>query len=123
MYKMNDVARFLGLGDDFFTFMVDQDGDGVEEPSSHLVRKAAHIMEFAALTALIWLRLETKGRRRDLVSFGLGALAGVSDEVLQIFTHRGNELRDVFIDAFGALAGLCLVKAVSAHRSRKGRAK
>ena len=122
MYKMNDVARFLGLGEDFFTFMMDQDGDGEDEPTSHLIRKAAHITEFAVLAALIWLRLETEGRRRDLASFALGALAGASDETLQLFTHRGNELKDVFIDACGVLLGVCAVKAVSALRSRKGRA-
>ena len=76
---------------------------------------------YVLLTALIWLRLELQGRRRDLVSFALGAAAGASDEILQLFTHRGSQIQDVFIDACGAALGLCLVKAAAALRHRKGR--
>ncbi len=121
MEILNEAAFRLGLGEDFFTFMADQDGDGVEEPTSHIVRKAAHVTEFAVLTALIWLRLELQGKRRDLVSFALGAAVGASDEILQLFTHRGSQIKDVFIDACGVLLGLCLVKASAALRHRKGR--
>lgn len=121
MEILNEAALRLGLGENFFTFMMDQDGDGIEEPTSHIVRKAAHVTEFAVLGALIWLRLELPGRKRDLVGFALGAAVGVSDEVLQFFSHRGSQLKDVVIDACGVLLGLCAVKAAAALRRRKGR--
>ena len=116
MEILNEAAFRLGLGEDFFTFMTDQDGDGIEEPTSHIIRKAAHVTEFAVLAALLWLRLELRGGKRDLVSFALGAAVGASDEILQIFSHRGSQLKDVFIDAGGVILGLLIVRGVSALR-------
>ena len=107
MSGMNAVAEKLGLGSDFFTFMYDQDGDGVEEPTSHIVRKMAHVTEFAVLGLLLYLRLDGAGRR-GLTAFGLGAAAGAADELIQLLFDRGSQLRDVCIDAAGVLLGVAL---------------
>ena len=65
MAAMNTVAEKLGLGSEFFTYKSDEDGDGVaEQPTSHIIRKAAHVTEYAAFTALLFLRLESGGKKR-----------------------------------------------------------
>jgi len=117
MSVMNVAAEKLGLGPDFFTFMADQDGDGVEEPTSHVVRKMAHVTEFAVLGALLWLRLSAL-QKRTLRAFLLGVAAGAVDETLQIFSHRGSQVRDVGIDALGVLLGLGLTLLITRLRRR-----
>ena len=106
MDRMNESAEALGFGPDLFTVMADIDGDGTEEPTSRLVRKMAHVAEFALLGALLWIRLDGT-RRRGVRAFALGTAAAFVDETLQLFSHRGSQIRDVGIDACGVLLGLC----------------
>ena len=120
MAAMNTVAEKLGLGSEFFTYMSDEDGDGVaEQPTSHIIRKAAHVTEYAVFTALVFLRLESGGKKRFFTAWGLGALTGAIDETLQIFSHRGSQVRDVLIDSAGALLGLCIAALILYFIRRK----
>ena len=64
-------------------------GDGIEEESGHLERKAAHVTEFAVLATLLWLRLGPEIPRRGGRTLGLSALTAAVDETIQIFSHRG----------------------------------
>ena len=114
MEVMNRGAARLGLAEDAFTYMYDLDGDGTEEPTSHIVRKIAHVTEFLVFTVLVWLRLESRGARRALTAILCGAAVGGIDEVLQIFSHRGSLFSDVLYDSAGAAAGVLL--AVLIHR-------
>ncbi len=74
-----------------------------------LLRKIAHVVEYAVLSALLWRALEG-GRPRGvwtlfLLSFFLSVLYAASDEWHQSFVPgRGASARDVLIDAAGALA-------------------
>ena len=121
MEMMNRTAARLGLGEDRFTYMYDQNGDGVEEPTSHIVRKIAHVTEFLVFGILVWLRLETRGVKRAATAFLCGALTGGIDELLQLLSHRGSLFSDVLIDAAGAAAGVLLaVTADALIRKRKG---
>ena len=119
MQRMNAVAEALGLGEGFFTYMYDQDGDGVAEPTSHIVRKLAHVTEFAVFAALLWLRLESRDPRRALTALLLSAGVGAADETLQIFSHRGSAVSDVLIDALGAAVGISLALLLSAWARRR----
>ena len=119
MEKMNTAAQWLGLGEDLFTFMADEDGDGIEEPTSYLVRKIAHVTEFAVLAILLRSVYQNKGARRDLWAFGTSMACAAADETIQLFSHRGSQLWDVFIDAGGALLGLMIAALVQAGRKRK----
>ena len=120
MEKMNAAAEKLGLGADAFTYMSDEDGDGVaEQPTSHLIRKAAHVTEYAVFAALVFLRLESTGKKRFFTAWGLGALTGAIDETLQIFSHRGSQVQDVAIDAADALLGIGITALLVRCRSRK----
>lgn len=117
---MNAATEKLGFGADLFTYMSDEDGDGVaEQPTSFVIRKAAHVTEFAVFTALVFLRLESTGKKRFFTAWGLGTLTGAIDETLQIFSHRGSQVRDVLIDSAGALLGLGIVSLILYFISRK----
>ena len=104
LFFLNAAAEKVGLGPDAFTYMTDEDGDGVaEQPTSHLVRKAAHVTEYAGF----------------FTAWGLGTLTGAIDETLQIFSHRGSQVRDVLIDTAGAQLGLAIVSLIFYIKSRK----
>ena len=110
LFFMNAAAEKLGFGQDTFTYMMDGDGDGVaEQPTSHIIRKAAHVTEYAVFAALVFLRLESRGKKRFFTAWGLAALTGAIDETVQIFSHRGSQVRDVLIDTAGALLGLSII--------------
>lgn len=120
MSAMNSAAEKLGFGSDAFTYMMDEDGDGVaEQPTSHIIRKAAHVTEYAVFAALVFLRLESAGKKRFFTAWGFGALTGAIDETLQIFSHRGSQVQDVLIDSAGALLGLGIVSLILYFISRK----
>ena len=71
-----------------------------------LLRKGAHVVEFAVLGALL-----ASATGRLLPAFVLGALYAVSDEVHQHFVpgRNGNAL-DVAIDAVGVAIGAALFR-------------
>ena len=119
MEGMNYVAGKLGLGADLFTVMKDQDGDGVEEPTSFMVRKAAHVTEFAVLGVLLWLWLDGKKQARPLLTVGLGVLTGAIDETIQIFSHRGSQVTDVLIDSCGVLLAVAVMAWLTARQKAK----
>lgn len=117
---MNAAAEKLGFGQDTFTYMTDEDGDGVaEQPTSHIIRKAAHVTEYAVFAALVFFRLESRGKKRFFTAWGLAALTGAIDETVQIFSHHGSQVKDVVLDACGALLGLAIVSLIFYMKSRK----
>ena len=119
--RLNRAASSAGLGEKTFTVMRDDDHDGTPEETGYLVRKTAHVAEYAVLAALLWLRLEKKSWARAGLAVALGALAGAVDETLQIFSHRGSQLSDVGFDACGAALGVavCVLAACLAARRRR----
>lgn len=117
---MNRAAAALGLGEDLFTYMADQNGDGILDPTSHIIRKMAHVTEFAVLGALLWMRLESAGCKRAFTAFGLSVTAAGIDELIQRFFSRGSQLRDVAIDSDGAVLGIVLAVLIyTLHGRRK----
>ena len=79
-----------------------------------LIRKSAHALEFALLTALVWkvlkyveehsLGLEKVARYRVWIAFLFPFLYAISDELHQYFVpHRKGKVTDVAIDAVGVL--------------------
>ena len=109
LFFLNAAAEKVGLGPDAFTYMTDEDGDGVaEQPTG-----------YAVFAALLFLRLGSVGKKRFFTAWGLGTLTGAIDETLQIFSHRGSQVRDVLIDTAGALLGLGVVMLILYLISRK----
>lgn len=77
--------------------------------TDRMVRKLAHLTEFAVLGALLLLLTAAAFRVRlqsvlNCQFFLL--LAALTDETIQFFTGRGSQVRDVWLDFAGGTAGL-----------------
>ncbi len=85
--------------------------DAISDNAVTIVRKCAHIFEFFVLALLIFIlmRLLFASVNTSLAVSASGAfIAAATDEILQIFSHRGPSVRDVLIDGIGiAMALLC----------------
>lgn len=85
----------------------------VRETLSFLVRKCAHMTEFAVLAvlALYWLfSFNISYRLRCGIAALISMCYAASDEFHQLFVQgRSGEVRDVLIDTAGALLGLLFV--------------
>ena len=82
---------------------------GAGNATDYLVRKLAHFTEFAAFGLQLALLLILFGRVRpqSVVNCAfLGLLVAVIDETIQIFSYRGSQLQDVWLDFAGLCAGL-----------------
>ena len=94
-----------------------------------LVRKCAHVTEYAALALLVWRALR-KPVRQDprpwLWSQAVFALLWValyagSDEIHQLFVpHREGRFHDVLLDSMGAALGLLALWLLGKRRKRWG---
>lgn len=86
------------------------------ETLDHIVRKGAHITEFAMLAAaLAWPLRKSglKGYRLAVASVGLAAIYAMTDEFHQTFVPgRSGELKDVGIDTVGALIGYSIFSLI-----------
>lgn len=77
-----------------------------------IIRKSAHLLEFAALGFALRLHLQALSRRRAirrpfLLAWGIASLYAVTDELHQYFSaDRAPRLSDVGIDSLGALLGV-----------------
>lgn len=77
--------------------------------TDRMVRKLAHLTEFTVLGALLLLLTAAAFRVRlqsvlNCQFFLL--LAALTDETIQLFTGRGSQVRDVWLDFAGGTAGL-----------------
>lgn len=79
------------------------------------IRKKAHVVLYMGLAGLLFLSFYGyfgKADKTALISFVLTSLYGASDEIHQIFSNRGAQVRDVIIDARGAVWGLLFAVTV-----------
>ena len=79
--------------------------------TDHLVLKITHFTEFSALGLLLTLLVGWNGSwKRRLLACNLGLIAALLDETVQIFSLRGSQVQDVWLDfagvVFGSLAAL-----------------
>ena len=83
------------------------------EEGMHLLRKAAHFSEFAALgMSFTWLFGMLSGKKAWSLSLPLicGATAAAIDETIQLFSpDRGPSIKDVGIDTCGVIAGIAVL--------------
>ena len=90
-----------------------------------VVRKCAHVTEYAVLALLLWRALRSIRTLRAKMSISFAAvllgcaLFAASDEFHQTFLKsRTASVRDIFLDVAGALVGL-LIGAIFAQRPPK----
>ena len=91
------------------------------ERLGHLVRKLAHMTEYAVLTAectvLTVILRPTRKKKHQIwpewvIPFAVCLVYASSDEIHQIFSGRGPAVTDVLIDCAGGLIGLCLTHLI-----------
>ena len=96
---------------------------------SFAVRKCAHFTEYLLLGLSLFatvreydpVRLERneQWRRTALLSWGIGALYALTDEVHQAFVPgRSCEIRDMLIDSCGVAAGVLIMAALRSRRTK-----
>ena len=104
---------------------------GLAQPTievvAFLVRKAAHLCEYAVLAVLWWRALQRPARaasrgwswRAAGLAVLFSALWAATDEIHQFFTaSRGASAWDVLLDTAGAGLGLLLLWALGRWRGR-----
>ena len=103
------INSFLGLGEEGAQLL------------HLLIRKGAHFTEFACLGLLLTWHFgmaEVKGAASGAFPLLGSVLAACTDETIQIFVDgRGSSLMDVWVDTFGAMAGIMLL--LLGHHLRK----
>ena len=76
--------------------------------TEHLVRKLAHFAEFALLgfELLFWFS-GVREKRKDMLLLAMshGLFAALTDETIQLFSARGSQVQDVWLDFAGATTG------------------
>lgn len=84
------------------------------EPTSFIVRKAAHFTEYAGLCLLLNCSLLFSfGRIKPLTAFLFASLYAVTDEIHQFFVEgRSCQLTDWAVDTVGAFAGAAAFLAI-----------
>ncbi len=87
-----------------------------------ILRKAAHIFEYAVLGFLLFrafhLGQSHPAKKTFVFSFLLSALYAASDEWHQTFIlNRSGEIKDIFIDSFGALLSLSVFYFIKKENS------
>ncbi len=94
-------------------------GLGLREVSNTVVRKWAHVTEFTVLSLL--LSFWWDGRPLPVLMTGL--IAAFLDETIQIFSGRGSQIQDVWIDLIGVALGTaigCLTLRLRRRAARRG---
>ena len=91
--------------------------ENVKDTLTLLVRKGAHMTEFAILALLLlwavvsWTKL--RGRKAFLAAFLIAVAFASTDEIHQTFVDgRAGRVSDVIIDSCGALCGLLLCSLI-----------
>lgn len=78
--------------------------------TEHLVRKCAHILEFAVQGLFITLCFDVPFKKRLYRVLPTGFLTACTDEFIQLFSNgRAAMIQDVFIDTAGCLAGFLAI--------------
>jgi VanZ family protein len=123
----NSVNRSNGLIRRFLNFLHLHPTDQQTEAFRWVVRKGAHVTEYAILAGLCWRALGggKAGEPALKPRFGLAllicALYAATDEYHQSFVKdRGPSVTDVGIDTFGASCGLALIWWYTRRRALKG---
>ncbi len=78
---------------------------GRGQVTEHMVRKLAHVAEYAVYG--FWLSLLAKADgKKARNALLMGFLTAFLDETIQMFTGRGPSIRDVWIDLTGICGGM-----------------
>ena len=94
---------------------------GPEKATEHLLRKLAHFGEFFLLGAEMYLLAAECGRTGIAAAFGVLLrcnFCAFLDETIQIFSGRGPDIKDVWLDTFGSASGILITLLILSLRNR-----
>ena len=115
----NRTSRFIGP---FLRWLNPSISAEAIQRVQFVVRKGAHIAEYAVLAMLLWRALHkppqpTWNRRHAVVAFAIAVVYAITDEFHQSFVpSRGAHWGDVLFDSAGAALGLVAVWIVGHWR-------
>ena len=92
--------------------------------TEHLVRKLAHFAEFALLgfELFFWFSgVREKRKEMLLLAMAHGLFAALTDETIQLFSARGSQVQDVWLDFAGATTGAAFALLVAFLIAREKR--
>ncbi len=85
---------------------------GEVDATSHLLRKLAHFVEFAALGCSLSLYFGFE-QKSMLKAMNIALLAALFDESIQLLTvSRGPQITDIWLDFSGAVTGIILFSGI-----------
>lgn len=88
---------------------------GQNNVTDNLVRKLAHFIEYGVLgcSLALMLILRKRVRRQQVINCAFAAMTvALTDETIQIFTGRGSQVKDVWLDFAGSCTGILFVFAI-----------
>ncbi len=118
----NNTSNFvITLLEQQFHLDIEKLSPSLLEMLSFVVRKCAHMSEYALLCILWVLYMkEAHFTKAYMLAYGLTVIYAVSDEIHQAFVPgRSAQLSDVCIDACGAAIGLLMICLWCRWRQRK----
>ncbi len=114
MLSVEASGEISGFVKDILASVFGADGGAEGDEELHfIVRKLAHFLEFAALglvgSLMVRFYIGDKILRWSYMAM-IGGFFALTDETIQIFSHRGSSVRDVWIDMAGYAAGYLLAE-------------
>lgn len=98
--------------------------ENIKENIKMPIRKLAHFSIYTVLgiTTMCHMSTYSISKYKEIEgSLSIGVLYAISDEIHQLFVPgRSGQVRDVFIDTFGVIFGICLVLLIQ-NVLKKGR--
>ncbi len=92
------------------------------DQNQHFIRKTAHFSAYTLMGILISLAVAQHISRFSLISYGIGTLYAVSDEIHQTYVPgRSGQISDVLLDSAGVALG-CIIIFILYKLIRKKRA-
>ncbi len=97
----------------------------LEHKVSFVVRKTAHLTEYAVLGFALMLHVAALQEKMKIrfprsTAFLVGSLYAVSDELHQVFVPgRSGEGKDVLLDSAGVLLGLLILSLIRTIRTKR----
>jgi len=79
---------------------------GVGSITDTVIRKAAHFIEFCSLGFVVGIISRIFERKFPVYGVLSVILVSLCDETIQLFSDRGSQIQDVWLDIFGAVVGI-----------------
>ncbi len=108
-----ESGRFLDLLTPVLEFFL-----GKGQVTQLVIRKLAHFTEFFILGSLISLLLPLD-RKNRFFCCGFCLLSALLDETIQVFSDRGDQITDVWLDFSGAAAGILVITVLRCLLERR----